>query len=204
MRSLPAALAVAAVLALGLSGCVPGGAPEPTTTSNWSATPTPTRTPSATPTDTPEPAVTDEPSDGFDSTPVTIDCNALVTPQVVYDYNPNYGNQPDFTPAAGTDVATIAANQGVACNWVNQTSGVTFQVAVAQLAADDLATVRAGLPSGTSVSGAGDAAYFSASGGVGVAHVFSGPYWIVASSPAFYEFVEVQPIVKGALAALGR
>src|SRR5690554_5131615 len=101
MRSLPAALAVAAVLALGLSGCVPGGAPEPTTTSNWSATPTPTRTPSATPTDTPEPAVTDEPSDGFDSTPVTIDCNALVTPQVVYDYNPNYGNQPDFTPEIG-------------------------------------------------------------------------------------------------------
>lgn len=200
MRSLPAALAVAVVLALGLSGCVPGGAPEPTGTTGSSSTPKPT----ATPTDTPAPAVTDEPSDGFDSTPVTIDCNTLVTPQVVYDYNPNYGNQPDFTPAAGSDVATIAANQGVACNWVNQTSGVTFQVAVAQLAADDLATVRAGLPSGTAVSGAGDAAYFSASGGVGVAHVFSGPYWIVATSPAFYEFVEVQPIVKGALAALGR
>lgn len=200
MRSLPAALAVAAVLALGLSGCVPEGAPEPSTTTDWSATQKPT----AMPTDTPEPAVTDEPSEGFDSTPVTIDCNTLVSPQVVYDYNPNYGNQPDFTPAAGTDVATIAANQGVACNWVNQTSGVTFQVAVAQLAADDLASVRAGLSSGSSVSGVGDAAYFSASGGVGVAHVFSGPYWIVASSPAFYEFVEVQPIVKGALAALGR
>src|SRR5690554_8028618 len=200
MRSLPAAFAVSAVLALGLSGCVPESASVPSATTDWSATQTPTTTP----TETPEPALTDEPSDGFDSTPVTIDCNALVTPQVVYDYNPNYGNQPDFTPAAGTDVATIAANQGVACNWVNQTSGVTFQVAVAQLAADDLATVRAGLPSGTSVSGAGDAAYFSASGGTGVAHVFSGPYWIVASSPAFYEFVEVQPIVKGALAALGR
>ena len=200
MRSLPAALAVAAVLALGLSGCVPESALE--------LTPTPTRsttqTPSASPTDTPEPTATDAPSDGFDSTPVTIDCNTLVTPQVVYDYNPNYGNQPDFTPASGSAVATIAANQGVACNWVNQTSGVTFQVAVAQLAADDLASVRAGLSSGTCVSGMGDAAYFSASGGVGVAHVFSGPYWIVASSPAFYEFVEVQPIVKGALAALGR
>jgi hypothetical protein len=200
MRSLPAALAVAAVLALGLSGCVPEGTPDPSSTTDWSATQKPT----ATPTDTPEPAVTDEPSEGFKSTPVTIGCNTLVTPQVVYDYNPNYGNQPDFTPAAGTDVATIAANQGVACNWVNQTSGVTFQVAVAQLAADDLASVRAGLSSGTAVSGVGDAAYFSASGGVGVAHVFSGPYWIVASSPAFYEFVEVQPIVKGALAALGR
>lgn len=204
MRSLPAALAVAAVLALGLSGCVPEGAPQPSTTTDPSTTPPSTQQPTATPTDTPEPAVTDEPSEGFDSTPVNIDCNTLVTPQVVYDYNPNYGNQPDFTPQAGSDIATIAANQGVACNWVNQTSGVTFEVGVAQLAADDLATVRAGLSSGTSVSGVGDAAYFSASGGVGVAHVFSGPYWVVATSPAFYEFVEVQPIVKGALTALGR
>lgn len=156
------------------------------------------------PTDAPAPAVTDAPSEGFDSTPVTIDCNTLVTPQAVYDYNPNFGNQPDFTPLSGSDVATIAANQGVACNWVNQTSGVTFQVAAAQLAADDLATVRAGLPSGASVSGIGDAAYFSASGGIGVAHVFSGPYWVVASSPAFYEFAEVRPLVTAALTALGR
>jgi hypothetical protein len=193
MRSLPA-LVVVAVLALGLTGCVPEGAPAPSRTT----------TATQQPTDTPEPAVTDAPATGFDSTPVTIDCNTLVTPQVVYDYNPNYGNQPDYTPAAGTDVATIAANQGVACNWVNQTSGVTFEVAVAQLAAEDLASVRAGLPSGGSVSGVGDAAYFSASGGVGVAHVFSGPYWVVASSPAFYEFVEVQPILTAALTALGR
>src|SRR5690606_41762445 len=117
-----------------------------------------TRAPTASPPEPPQLTPPDDPSDGFDSTPVTIDRSTLVTPPVVSDYNPNYGNQPDFTPASGSAVATIAANQGVACNWVNQTSGVTFQVAVAQLAADDLASVRAGLPSGTSVSGAGDAA----------------------------------------------
>ncbi|MEX1079322.1 MAG: arginyl-tRNA synthetase [Homoserinimonas sp.] len=200
MRSLPAVITVAAVIALGLSGCVPQGSPEPTETTDWTATQQPTTTP----TDTPEPAVTDEPAGGFDSVPVSIDCNKLVSPQVVYDYNPNYGHQPDFTPAPGTDVATIEANQGAVCNWVNQSSGVTFEVAVAQLAADDLATVREGLPSNTAVSGIGDAAYFAASGGVGVAQVFSGPYWIVATSPAFYEIVEPRPLLQGALTALGQ
>jgi hypothetical protein len=200
MRSLPSAITLAAVLALGLSGCVPQGAPDPGESTDWTATQQPTTAP----TDTPDPAVTEEPSDGFNSTPVTIDCNTLVSPQVVYDYNPNYGLQPDFTPAAGTDVATIVANQGVACNWVNQSSGVTFVVAVAQLAADDLATVRSGLPSSAAVSGIGDAAYFQASGGVGVAQVFAGPYWVVATSPAFYEVVEPKPLLEGALAALGQ
>ncbi|HEU4808249.1 MAG TPA: arginyl-tRNA synthetase, partial [Homoserinimonas sp.] len=137
-------------------------------------------------------------------TPVTIDCNTLVSPQAVYDYNPNYGYQPDFTPAAGSDVATIVANQGVACNWVNQTSGVTFVIAVAQLAAGDLAGIRDGLPDSSRVSGIGDAAYFSASGGLGVAQVFSGPYWVVATSPAFYEMADPRPILDAALAALGR
>jgi hypothetical protein len=198
MRSLPAVLAVAAALTLGLSGCVPQGEGDQT---DWSATQRPT----ATPTDTPEPAVTDAPADGFDSTPVTIDCNELVSPQAVYDYNPNYGNQPDFTPAAGTDVATIAANQGIACNWVNQTSGETFVVAVAQLASGDLERVKQGIAAkSTAVSGLGDAAYFTASGGVGVAEVFSGPYWIVATSAAFYESAEPKPLVEAALASLGR
>ena len=198
MRSLPAAIAVAAVLALGLSGCVPQADDVP-------AGPSATRTPTAAPSDAPEPAVPDALATGFDSTPVTIDCNELVSPQAVYDYNPNYGNQPDFTPLAGTDVATIAANQGVACNWVNQTSGETFVVAVAQLAADDLEQVKQGIAAKSSlVTGLGDAAYFTASGGIGVAEVFSGPYWVVATSTGFYEAAAAKPLVEAALAALGR
>jgi hypothetical protein len=201
MRSLPAAVTLAAILAVGLSGCVPQGSPAPSASPDRSAT----QQPSVAPTDNPEPAVTEVPSDGFDSTPVKIDCNELVSPQTVYDYNPNYGHQPDFAPAAGTDVATIVANQGVACNWVNQTSGMTFVVAVAQLSAADIATVSANVAStSTAVAGLGDSAYFTTSGGVGVAQVFDGPYWLVATSAAFYEIAEPKPLLEGALAALGR
>lgn len=198
MRSLPSAVVVAAILALGLSACVPESDDVP-------SGPSVTRTPTAAPTDAPEPAVTDAPAEGFQSSPVTIDCNTLVSPQAVYDYNPNYGYQPAFTPVPGTDVATIAENQGVACNWVNQTSGETFVIAVAQLAPADLERVEQGIAAkSTPVSGTGDAAYFTASGGIGVAEVFSGPYWIVATSAAFYEFTDPKPLVEAALGALAQ
>jgi hypothetical protein len=198
MRSFPVAVAVAAVLAIGLSGCVPQSDAVP-------SGPSATRAPNATPSDAPQPAVTDAPTGGFTSTPVTIDCNALVSPQAVYDYNPNYGLQPDFTPQAGTDVATIADNQGAVCNFVNQTSGETFVIAVAQFADGDLEHVEQGIAAkSTPVSGLGESAYFTASGGVGVAEVFAGPYWIVATSPAFFDAAEPTPLLNSTLAALGQ
>jgi hypothetical protein len=82
---------------------------------------------------------------------------------------------------------------------------MTFVVAVAQLADADISKVKASVESSfTSVSGLGDSAYFTTSGGVGVAQVFDGPYWLVASSPAFYEIAEPRPLLQAALAALGR
>lgn len=170
-----------------------------------SADPVKTPKPSASqqPTEQPAPAATEEPAAGYQSTPVTIECNALINPQAVYDYNPNYGLQPSFTPAAGSDVATVLANQGVACSWVNQTSGETFVVAVAQLAAADLASIQSGLAQTSSpASGLGDSAFFTASGGMGVAEVFQGSYWLVATSPSFYEITDATLLIDAALTAL--
>lgn len=196
MRSLPAVLTVAAVLALALSGCVPNGPASPTPTSSRSES---GGGPAVTPSQEPS-----EPAEALPATPVTIDCNELVSLQAVYDFNPNYGNQPDFTPSSGSDAATIAASEGTACNWVNQTSGETFIVAVAQPAPDQLAAVRSAAEAGTPASGLGDAAYFSSAGGVGEAQVFAGPYWLVAASSAFYDLTTAKPLLDSALSALGR
>ena len=197
MLSKPVAIAAVALLTLALTGCAPDGGDTPGTSTTPSA--------SQGPTDPPAPAATDQPGDGFDATPVTVECSALVTPQAVYDYNPNYSLQPSFTPVAGSDVATIMDNKGVGCSWVNQTSGETFVVAAAQLAAADIESIKQVLSSSsTPVTGVGDSAFFTASGGVGVAEVFSGSYWIVATSPAFYEIAEAKPLLQAALSALGR
>jgi hypothetical protein len=195
MRFLPAVATVAAALVLTLTGCVQGGDVAPSS--------------SATPSEGlggPSPSVTPEPSEPaapLPAVPVTIDCNDLVDLQTVYDFNPNYGNQPNFTPPSGSNAATIAASDGTVCNWVNQTSGETFIVAVAQPAEDQLVSLKAAASSGTAVAGIGDAAYFSVTAGVGEAQVFSGAYWLVASSTAFYDFETAEAIVRAALSRLG-
>lgn len=197
MRSLPLAIAAAAAAVLLLGGCAPESTVDPSTAPTESTT-------GPSPTGTPQPDGSAAPAEPVAATPVSIGCNDLVDLQTVYDFNPNYGNQPDFTPRAGSTAATIAASNGTVCNWVNQTSGETFIVAVAQPSPDELGALKAAASSGSAASGVGDVAYFSTSGSMGEAQVFSGPYWLVASSAAFYDFETAQPLLTAAVSALGR
>ena len=122
--------------------------------------------------------------------------------QVVYDFNPNFGLDRSFSPKAGTAAATVAADQGTACSWLNQTSGDTFEVAVARPAAASLASLKAKAAAGTPASGLGDAAYFSKSGLVGRVDVFTGAYWLVATSVYFGTANDAKNLVTAALGAL--
>ena len=55
---------------------------------------------------------------------------------------------------------------------------------------------------GTPVSGFGDEAYFSSTGGVGQVTAFSGAYWVVVRSVAFFEAGDAAPLMSSVLAAL--
>lgn len=176
--------------ALTIAGCAPT-APEPSATptdSAPSATPTPTET---------EPAATED-------TPVEIECSTLVSDQVIYDFNPNFGAQPDFTPAPGSDPETILGREGVACEWVNGTSGETMIVAVANLPTSELDALKNDLiMTSNPVPTYGVEGYFQVTAGVGEAVAFSGPYWIVGESTAFFEPGDASTIMEAAIAALG-
>jgi hypothetical protein len=94
--------------------------------------------------------------------------------------------------------------KGLACAWVNQTSGELIEVSVANLPAahltqlkNDLVTTSNSVPT-YEVEG-----YFKVNGSTGEAQAFSDPYWIVATSTAFFEPGDAQPIVAAAIAALG-
>lgn len=198
MRSRSLAIAVpTALIALAvLAGCAPdGGGAAPGTSSTPSASATPSSTPSATPTTAPSSAV--------DGIPITITCNQLVTPQAVYDYNPNYSLKSDYKPASGSVAAQVTAQNGLACAWVNQTSGAIIEVAVANLPAAHLTALKNDLvTSSNSVPTYDVEGYFKLDGSTGVAQAFSDPYWIVASSSAFFEPGDAQPIVAAAIAGL--
>jgi hypothetical protein len=116
---------------------------------------------------------------------VTIGCNALVSAQTMYDFNPNFGLDASFKPAGGTAAATAVAAKGVACDWTNQTSGDKVTIAVARPGSAALAGLRATAGAGTAVAGIGESAYFASSGGTGRLDVFTGTYWLVATSVFF-------------------
>lgn len=193
--ALPASLVSLLAVAL-LAGCVPqskGTAEQPTpatlATSTASATPTPTPTASA--------------SD-VDGIPMSIPCTELITPQAMYDYNPNFGLEAGHQPVSGSLAAAVLKQNGVACSWINQTSGQRIEIAVAKLPEahstalkNELVTTSHSVPT-YRVEG-----YFTLNGSVGEAQAFPDPYWVVATSTAFFEPGDVAPLMASAIKALG-
>src|SRR5262245_20868958 len=88
-------LAGAGVLAVGLfatlTGCGAGAAPGASSEPTGPATPHPSAA------ETPAPPTT-EPAET--PTPYAVDCDALLTPDQVYAFNPNYGSDPGYAPVS--------------------------------------------------------------------------------------------------------
>lgn len=190
------ALAVLATTA-GLAGCTPDpGNPGETDPPQATDGPAPTGSPTAVP--TPEP--TEEPI------PFEIACDALLTPDQVYEFNPNFGTAPDYQPSA-RGVRDVVGAEGTACGWSNQTSGEVIEVGVATLppAAFDLRVGEAAMSSnpvptyGTPPDVEG---FFLFSGGVGEAQAFTGEQWIVVASEVFLEPGDAQQLVAAVMANL--
>lgn len=135
---------------------------------------------------------------------MTTPCDALITPQAMYDYNPNFSLLTSWAPEAGSAAAEASAADGAACRWRNDTSGETIDVSVASFDTATLeAKARAAFASSTMVPTYGaDEAYFAVTGGAGEAIVFDRAYWIVVRSVYFLEPGDAEPIVSAVLAAL--
>ena len=176
-----------------LSGCT-GAAPDP---EKSTAPPAASVTPSA----SAEPTATAEPP-----VPFAIECDALLTLDQVYAFNPNFGSAPGFEPK-GEQVVAVVDEAGTACGWLNQTSGEIIEVAVATPPADALVAHQNDAAMGsTPVPTYGTPpdveGYFSQVNGTGVAQVFSGPYWIVVESTVLFEPGDAGQIVADVLGNL--
>ena len=192
-RSAGLALLAAASVAL-LAGCAPEAA-LPTDT------PAPTAAPGS-PTAAPEPTETSEPAIPFE-----ISCEQLVTADQLYAFNPNFGTDPDYEPAAANVVALVEDDAGTACGYLNQSSGEVIEVAVAtpteasgEARRNNAALSAKPVPTyGTPPDVEG---YFVLAGGTGEAQVFHGPYWIVVDSAALFEPGDAQQLIAAVIANL--
>ncbi|HEV7184017.1 MAG TPA: iron ABC transporter ATP-binding protein [Leifsonia sp.] len=193
---LRASAAVAAVLtgSLALTGCVgddkrAGGAtPLATRSSTPIAAPTPTPTPSDPP------------------TPVTLTCPQIVTPDQFYAFNPNFGTDPGYAPKSGTLQQKIVDWKGVSCGWSNQTSHDVIEIAIGQPPASAMEGLKnAAITSSKPVPTYGVPpqveGYFKP-GTAGEVQMFTGKYWVVATSTAFFEPGDPAPLMANVLANL--
>ncbi|MGL4339370.1 MAG: arginyl-tRNA synthetase [Rhodoglobus sp.] len=131
-------------------------------------------------------------------------CSELITTQDMYDYNPNFGLITDFAPEKGTLAAQAVAASGLACRWMNQTSGETIDISVAQLDTISNQERKAALAAGTTaVSTFGPDGYFKQGDRASTAQLFQGEYWLTATSAAFVVPEDALPIVTAATAVLG-
>ncbi|WP_353988281.1 hypothetical protein [Ruicaihuangia caeni] len=179
-----------------LAGCAPTAeGPQPSGTAGPPPTPTASQEPTAPASPAPTPSSTPEPS-----TPLAIGCNDLLSLQAVYDFNPNYGGAPDYSPASGTSAAEAVARQGTACGWMNQTSGDTFEVAVSKPSAADLARLTAAASSAgarAQVSGA-QGAWFMERAGQGEIVAQVGDVWLVVASEGFMSAGDAEQLATAA------
>ncbi|MBN9238258.1 MAG: hypothetical protein BGO97_01130 [Micrococcales bacterium 70-64] len=185
------ALLLAPLLLLALAGCVPG---DPGATADPTLPPPPSITPNPTPTITATP--------GPETEPVTLGCSDLLTPQAVYDYNPNVSLLPSFSPDAASPAGRALAQQGIACSLVNQTSGMTVDFGVVAYTADALAAKKDAVAASSTAAADYDG-YFDVIDGVGTAQVFSGSYYLTVTSGEFGSSGDIAPLVAMAVSTLG-
>lgn len=202
-RRVAVTLAAAASLALLLAGCSGDPSDLITSASPTSTGSTPTASATASPTAEPTPTATAAP----DATAVDIACDSLLSAQAIYDYNPNFGAQPSYSPAGGTLPASAAAMKGTSCAWVNESSGEVIEVAVAKPDAATLKTLQNdAVSSSSAVPTYGTPpeleGYFTTAGGVGEAQTFTNGYWVIVRSDYFIEPGDVTPLMDAVVSAL--
>jgi hypothetical protein len=185
-----AAVALAGALALSSTGCAPE---EPVAEPSPSAPPVEV---------TPEPVETETPENP--GTPIDLDCDSFISSQALYDFNPNFGLADTATVAPGSQAARALDYSGIACTWVNETSGEELTVSAALLPEDVLTEIgNALVSSSNSVPTYGVEGYFQMLGELGEAEMIADTYWVAATSTAFFEPGDAQPIMAAALAGLG-
>ena len=164
-----------------LAGCTSNPvAPAPADSASPSA---PAETPAA-----PIPSATPTTPAGI---PVSIPCDALVTPDQLYAFNANYGVNPQYVVEPGSAAAQIIALQGISCSWLNQTSNETIEAALAHLEPADIEARKNQLVLSSHVvptyNDVADEGYFTTDGTIGRADVFVGDYWLMLRSSEFFE-----------------
>lgn len=121
-----------------------------------------------------------------DSIPYEQNCDDLMPASVMYGWNPNYSLNNSASPATGSSWDTVTELKGTNCNFVNQSSGNSLSISVAQLTDSGVSVLQNQIASTLSqVSGDDQGTiYFGTIAGSGVFEMFvTNKFWITIAGP---------------------
>lgn len=165
----------------------------------------------------PEPSASPEPTtnpDGITAVALSKSCDEILTPEQLYDIKggANFAANPDFSPASGTTGSEILGMNGVSCGFINQTSGETFSVSVAQVTPESAAPLKERIANSFGSSALVAAysptpaiqGYFKVNNGIGEAQVGTSAYWISIASDTFEGPTDALELVRDVETSLGK
>lgn len=151
--------------------------------------------------DAPEPTETVDPIVG---TAIEIGCEELLSASALDFYGGTFTPVADFTPGVDWRAQLLVDQRGVACLWVDQSTGKSLVLAVANMPHENLETIKNDrFLESNSVPTYGVEGYFMMVDTVGEAEAFDDPYWIYTRSDVYFEPGDALPAVSSAMDALG-
>ena len=191
-----------------LGGCADGDeqaepSASPSSSSSPSSTPSAAASPSPSP-DSTGPAA--EPDAGGETAslvgvPLGVGCDVLVSPQALYDLNPNVGTDPGFDPAARALAPVALGLGGTACGYLNQTSGEKISVSAARVESGSVTDLSAEVTARG--GGLNNGRAFRSTASASTLEVVTGDRWIVVEAPPVFAEEDLQPLADAARASTG-
>lgn len=129
---------------------------------------------------------------------ILTDCTKVLSNQQVYDFNPNLGSTPNYSP--NTELIQIVRDfGGIACGWSYQSSGELIEIAEVKLSSDAFNQRLVAAASGTRILNLNADVYFDSRTNSGTAQAFVNKTWIVVSSTSFAVAEDCTDIVRALL-----
>lgn len=187
------ALTITGSLGLSLSGCSFPIADKKTPTNTVTASDVPTQNPSFTPAPTPtEIVITADPAGN------NTQCETILAPQDLYEFNPDLALIPDVKLGLSTETLAIAQLSGISCQISNLSQNTDIEVSVVKLTPQSATAKEQQLASNTALVpqpvGTDVTAYFSATNGVGELQFVANNYWVAVASTTFTNSLDATSI----------
>jgi len=137
---------------------------------------------------------------------ISFTCEDFVTPENLYDYNPNLALSSQKSSIESSSFpSSMKVLGGIQCNYINLSSSEGIETAIAKVSSEqtsDLSKIVSQQGNPATVSFAADASSFFTFEGKGCISLAIDSYWVISCSPWFQSASDAEEFLKTGLSRL--